>query len=139
MEETLVHHTDARISSNPSISPTPTYSSLCRELESSLSSHPNQDHVNYFLDGLTAGFKISFATPANLHAAKRNMSSATDHPTVVEDYFQAELDHNRIFGPFANSQCQSVHISRFRVIPKHHQTNKWHLIVNLFLILQTTV
>ena len=62
-------------------------------------SHPNQDLVNNFLEGLTAGFKISFATPANLHAAKRNMSSATDHPTVVEDYLQAELDHNWIFGP----------------------------------------
>ena len=54
-----------------------------------LQNHPNHDLVNYFL---TAGFRIGFATPANLHAAKRNMSSATDHPTVVEDYLQAELD-----------------------------------------------
>ena len=59
------------------------------------------------------------------------MSSATDHPTVVEDYLQAELDHNRIFGPFVHSQCQSVPVCRFRVIPKHHQTNKWRLIVDL--------
>ena len=94
-------------------------------------SHPNQDLVNYFLDGLTAGFRICFATPANLHATKRNMSPATDHTTVVEDYFQAELDHNRIFDPFARSQCQSIHVSRFRVISRHYQTNKWHLIVDL--------
>ena len=78
-----------------------------------------------------ACFRIGFATPANLHVAKRNMSSATDHPTVVEDYLQAELDHNQIFGPFAHSQCQSVHVSRFGVIPKRHQTNKWCLIVDL--------
>ena len=96
-----------------------------------LQSHPNQDLVNYFLDGLTAGFRIGFTTPATLHAAKRNMSSATDHPTVVEDYLQAELDHNRIFGPYSRSQCQNVHVSRFGVIPKQYQTNKWRLIVDL--------
>jgi len=93
-----------------------------------LQSHPDQDLVNYFLDGLTAGFRISFATPANLHAAKKSMSSATEHPAVVEDIFKP---HNRIFGTFARSQCLSIHVSRFGVTPKRHQTNKWHFIVDL--------
>ena len=75
--------------------------------------HPNQDLVNYFLNGLTASFRISFAKPANLHAAKRNMLSARDHSTVVEDYLQAELDHSWIVGPFPHSQCQNVYVSRF--------------------------
>jgi len=37
-------------------------------------------------------------------------------------------NHNRIF-PL--SQCLGGYISRFGVIPKHHQINKWHLIIDL--------
>ena len=59
------------------------------------------------------------------------MSSALVHPSVVDNYLQAELNHNRIAGPFPLSQCQEVHISRFGVIPKGHQSNKWCLIVDL--------
>lgn len=59
------------------------------------------------------------------------MSSALAHPSVVDDYLQVELNHSRIAGPFPRSQCQSVHISRFGVIPKGHQSNKWRLIVDL--------
>jgi len=49
----------------------------------------------------------------------------------VDDYLQAELDHKRIAGPFLPSQYQGVHITRFGVIPKGHQPNKWQLIVDL--------
>ena len=42
-----------------------------------------------------------------------------------------KLEHSRIAGPFPPSQCQGVHISRFGVIPKGHQPNKWRLIVDL--------
>jgi len=59
------------------------------------------------------------------------MSSALAHPSIVDDYLQAELDQKRIAGPFLPSQCREIHISRFGVIPKEHQPNKWLLIVDL--------
>jgi len=96
-----------------------------------LKDHPNQELVRYFLNGLRTGFRIGFSTPATLHSARKNMSSAIDHQSVVDDYLQAELSHNRISGPFPLAQCQGVHISRFGVIPKRHQNNKWRLIVDL--------
>ena len=59
------------------------------------------------------------------------MSSALAHPSVVDDYLQAELNCKRITGPFLPFQCQGVHISRFGVIPKGYQPNKWWHIVDL--------
>ena len=66
-----------------------------------------------------------------LRSAKRNMPSALAHPSVIDNYLQVELNHNRVAGPFLRSQCPGVHISRFGVIPKSHQPNKWRLIVDL--------
>ena len=37
----------------------------------------------------------------------------------------------RLIGPLDNSYMLSTHISRFGVIPKSHQVNKWQLIVDL--------
>ena len=59
------------------------------------------------------------------------MSSALARPLVVDEYLQVELEHSRIAGPFPPSHSQGVHISRFGVIPKGHQPNKWRLIVDL--------
>jgi len=96
-----------------------------------LQAYPIQELAQYFITGLMTGFRIGFTPQAPLHSAKKNMSSALAHPSVVDDYLQAELDHKRIAGPFSPSQCQGVHISRFGVIPKGHQPNKWRLIVDL--------
>jgi len=96
-----------------------------------LQAHPNQELVQYFITGLIVGFRIGLTSQAPLYPAKKNMSSALAHPSVVDDYLQVELDHKRISGPFLPSQCQGVHISRFEVIPKGHQPNKWRLIVDL--------
>ena len=54
-----------------------------------LQNHPNQELIHYFLDGLTARlFRIAFSTPATLHPAKKNTSSAMNHPSVVDDSFK---------------------------------------------------
>jgi len=42
---------------------------------------------------------------------------------------EVELGH--ISGPFPCSSVPHAHISRFGVIPKNHQPNKWQLIVDL--------
>ena len=97
-----------------------------------LSLYPNCDLVQFFHQGISHGFKIGYQrTSPCLHSAKRNLEGAYLHPQVVEEYLQAEVDHRRLAGRYSQLVLPQVHISRFGVIPKHHQPGKWHLIVDL--------
>ena len=59
------------------------------------------------------------------------MYCATQHPNVVDKYLSEEILQRRVAGPFFPPLIPRAHISRFGVIPKHHQPNKWQLIVDL--------
>ena len=96
-----------------------------------LHAYPNQQLMEYFTTGLLTGFRIGCSSGTQLRSAKRSKSSALAHRSVVNNYLQVELDHNRVAGPFPRSQCLGVHISHFGFIPKSHQPNKWYLIVDL--------
>ena len=97
-----------------------------------LSSHSNQKLVQFFLSGLVQGFRIGFNNSINsLRSARKNLQGATFHPEVVDRYIQDEVALNRVYGPYPKTICSSVHISRFGVIPKSHQPNKWRLIIDL--------
>jgi len=60
-----------------------------------------------------------------------NMSCALEHPDVSESYLTDEIAQGRVSGPLSCSSVPHAHISRFGVIPKNRQPNKWHLIVDL--------
>ncbi|XP_065917618.1 uncharacterized protein [Dysidea avara] len=78
------------------------------------------------------GFRIGFkeqSTP--LKSAKQNLSCALQHPDTVENYLIEVIALGRVAGPFQKSSVPQAHVSRFGVIPKHHQPNKWRLIVDL--------
>ena len=97
-----------------------------------LQDHPNRDLVSFFMLGIMQGFRIGFNRPYHtLRSARKNLGSAIEHPKVVEEYLAAEISQNRVAGPFNRSSIADVHISRFGVIPKGHQSNKWRLIVDL--------
>ena len=97
-----------------------------------LSPHPNHNLVQYFIDGISNGFRIGISTPVQaLQSANKNLQTALLQPQVVDQYLQSELTSQRISGPFQQTQCPAVQISRFGVIPKNHQPNKWRLIVDL--------
>ena len=68
---------------------------------------------------------------SGLKAAKRNLISALEHPSVVNKYLEAEIQEGRVVGPFPKAALPHCHVSRFGVIPKSHQANKWRLIVDL--------
>ena len=54
------------------------------------------------------------------------------HPEVVDQYLEQELTKHRLLGPFQfTSDLPSLHINRFGVIPKGHNTGKWRLITDL--------
>ena len=108
---------------------TPLIASAWRTL---LIAHPHRELINFFLSGITHGFRVGFnyTSPA-LQSVKKNLQSATEHPEVTDQYIQKEVDESRVIGPFSSKEVQRVHLSRFGVIPKSHQPNKWRLIVDL--------
>ena len=91
--------------------------------------YPHQDLVQYFLEGISIGFRVGF-DGSGLHSAKNNLQSAVEHPTVIDNYLH-ELSLGRISGPYSPLICPDVHINRFGVIPKNHQQDKWQLITDL--------
>ena len=55
-----------------------------------LQHHPHQDLVEYFLQGISTGFRVGFKG-SSTHPAKKSLQSAVDHPTVVDEYLHNEL------------------------------------------------
>jgi len=96
-----------------------------------LANYPNQRVASFFISGLTYGFRIGYFSDTRLKSAKRNLPCALDHPEVVDQYLAEELSYNRLAGPYHINWASHMHISRFGVIPKHHQPNKWRLIIDL--------
>ena len=97
-----------------------------------LQEHPNKPLVNFFMLGRLQGFRLGFIGSHNsLKSARTNLGGALQHPQVVEEYLAIEVSQHRVAGPFDKAAVPRVHISRFGVIPKGHQPNKWRLIVDL--------
>ena len=99
--------------------------------QSCLVSHPNQKLTSFFISDLTHGFRIGYNSQKSLKSAKRNLSCALEHQDMVNQYLTDELAHRRVAGPYHINWAPHMHISRFGVIPKHHQPNKWRLIIDL--------
>ena len=105
---------------------------VAKNWETLLASHPNAQLTDFFIKGILQGFRIGFKQPLkSLVSAKRNLNCALQHPDTVEEYLTDEIAHGRVAGPFQKEVTPAAHISRFGVIPKHHQPNKWRLIIDL--------
>ena len=97
-----------------------------------LQSYPYQELAQFFLEGISEGFRIGFNYHTlHLKSARRNLEGARSHPEVVQEYLNTEVHMGRVIGPLDKSFNLAIHISRFGVIPKSHQPNKWRLIVDL--------
>ena len=97
-----------------------------------LHQHPNRRLVQFFLKGISEGFRIGYGSYAKgPKSSKQNLQSALLHPQIVDDYIKTELLTHRVAGPYSTDECPGVIVNRFGVIPKLHQANKWHLIVYL--------
>ena len=62
--------------------------------------HPNQQQVQFALDGIRHGFKLGFCPAQKLKAAKKNEPSAHQHQSVIDDYLANEVSLGRVAGPF---------------------------------------
>ena len=64
-----------------------------------LAAHPDQSYRKYLVDGLQYGFRIGFSHGvAKCRSAVSNMSSASERPSVIDEFIAAELAAGRIFG-----------------------------------------
>ena len=99
--------------------------------EEALSSHPDRAYARYIGDGLRQGFRIGFQYGSPLKSATSNMDSTRLHPEVITQYIADELRRGRMLGPFPPSLKSQVHINRFGLIPKGHNTGKFRLITDL--------
>ena len=101
------------------------------EWEKQLQFHPDIEFYIYVLNGIANGFHIGFnPSKAQCVSAKRNMQSAQQHFSVVEDYLEKEVSMSRVIGPISD-KISGVQINKFGVIPKNHQPGKWRIIVDL--------
>ena len=119
-----------------SLPPSPLFATVATPLclgawKQYLRSHPDKEFAHFIVRGIEQGFPIGVDPTASLVSARRNMSSATENPQVIEDYIAKEVETGNIFGPFSPSLLPQVHVNRFGVIPKKHQPGKWRLITDL--------
>ena len=99
-----------------------------------LATHPDQALASYIISGLQNGFRIGFKYGSPLQSSPANMLSVKQHPKVVTSYLQTEISLGRMLGPFTDEIIRDfppLHINRFGVIPKGHNTGKWRLITDL--------
>ena len=97
-----------------------------------LRGYPNQDLVHFFLSGISEGFRIGYTYKEfTCKSAQTNLFGALSHPEIVDQYLETEISLGRVIGPFPPKGVPDVHLTRFGVIPKNHQPDKWRLIVDL--------
>ena len=98
-----------------------------------LSSHLDRAFARYVCLGLSHGFRIGFQHSSPLRSASSNMESARLHPEVISEYLRIECSLGRMLGPFPDDArgMPPLHVNRFGVIPKGHNTGKWRLITDL--------
>ena len=67
-----------------------------------LTKHPNRQLAEFFLQGLSEGFRIVFdyASPIALESAKTNIENARLYAEVVDDYLQTKISLGRVASPF---------------------------------------
>ena len=85
----------------------------------------------YIIDGLWHGFRVGFNHSCQLHSSHRNMQSALQQPTVVDEHVQGEKQGGRIVVPFPPSVVPGLHVNRMGIIPKGHTPGRWRLITDL--------
>ena len=105
---------------------------VVEEWKKRLREHPDREFAEYILQGLQEGFRLGFRHAGSEPvSASSNMQSASQKPEVIDSYLKKEVELGRVVGPLEGSEFPEVHVSRFGLVPKNHQPDKWRLIVDL--------
>ena len=101
------------------------------EFSRELNDYPNPQK-QFVLDGIRDGFHVGFEpATVTLRSRSRNLTSALDHPGVIDQYLAKEVSLLRVAGPFPSPPLPNLQVSPFGVIPKRNQPGEWRLILDL--------
>ena len=102
--------------------------------QSMLVDHPDKELVEWMVRGIRQGFRLGFQQDRRgLRQARQNLASVREHPEVVQEYLDNELEKGRVIavGKTEEADALGVHCSPFGVIPKKGKAGRWRLIVDL--------
>ena len=86
-------------------------------LEVLLQGHPNQALVHEVLTGFSQGFQLKYKGPrqGRIH---RNLSSAFQHPNLLQQHLDKEISAGRMLGPFKGIPLPNLICSPVGMVPK---------------------
>ena len=93
-----------------------------------LENYPNQSDRKILAEGFLFGFRVGYEGP-RLPTVCRNLVSAFQNNTELEQKFLKELELNRIAGPFSYRPFTNLRLSPIGLVPK--KSSGWRLIHNL--------
>ena len=96
--------------------------------EHELKAHPDKAWVSWLLNGIDNGVSTGYNGPHFSYTA-RNLTSALQHPEVVDDELQKEVESGRILGPFCQPPLKNLRTSGLGAVPK--KNGKWRVILHL--------
>ena len=76
-----------------------------------------QPVFDLLIKGFTEGFRIHFTGTSSSRIPK-NLLSAYEHPDIVQNKLNKELQENRLAGPFRSPPFAKFHVSPIGVVPK---------------------
>ena len=89
----------------------------------------DRDLAMFLCQGFQRGFKVGFVgTPLSKYV--HNLKSTDEHPQVVQDYIDKELQAGRIEGPFLQPPFPKYQMSPVGVVPKK-ASGEFRIIHNL--------
>lgn len=98
------------------------------DFEKELSNHPDPTWVKDLLKGIKQGVPIGYHGPRRQRVS-RNLTSAFQHPTIIDEELNKEVTAQRIIGPFNEPPLPNLQCSGVGVVPK--KTGGWRMIMHL--------
>ena len=93
-----------------------------------LRNHPNPAWVADILTGIDKGVPLGYHGP-RCQRISRNLTSAFQHPDIIDNELNKEVTAKRIIGPFNHPPILNLQCSGVGVVPK--KTGGWRMIMHL--------
>eukprot|EP00731_Ephydatia_muelleri_P033695 Em0035g32a len=94
--------------------------------ERELKGHPDKAWVSWLLNGIENGVSTGYNGP-HFPFTARNLTSALQHPEIVDAELLKEVELGRILGPFSQRPLEHLRTSGLGAVPK--KNGKWRVIL----------
>eukprot|EP00731_Ephydatia_muelleri_P033689 Em0035g26a len=96
--------------------------------ERELKGHPDKAWVSWLLNGIDNGVSTGYNGP-HFPFTARNLTSALQHPEIVDAELLKEVELGRILSPFSQRPLEHLRTSGLGAVPK--KNGKWRVILHL--------